>query len=825
MIDKGQNWNCSIIEKKYILEIQLGFPNMSLNNFNTTKSLPHHNQSFQTIVDYISKFIKEFSKICKYNETLTPLIIKKFDIFSALGEIKNINNINNQIKKLATYLLCNQITFYHIYHTKTENHALQDLSSIKSFENLREFFKTMFNLNYDIIYGIDIVDHIINKDITFNKIINLITTIKEIEIELFTQDLLGRFFQDLIPHEVRKILAAFYTNPIAADLLSSLCIIRSEDSVFDPACGSGTLLLSAYNRKKALILDKKDLENKNQMHKRFIQSEITGIDIMPFASHISSINLTSQNFESQIDIIRIATMDSLTLPTLIQENKIKIHEKTNSIFNQTRLSVNEGKKSFTLDSVDCVIMNPPFTDRVKMPFDMRKNLNNNSILGQICGHKVNLWGYFMALADLFVKSGGKIGAVIPISFVRGKATEKIRKYILENYYIEYIIKPVSDVAFSESSNFRDIILILIKQKPSKNNLTKVIFLTEPIKNLSQNKILQVTNKSNPYSIIREVSCNELLKNSDNLMKFLMPEEIDSLLQLTINKSNLITLNTNNFDIGLTFRPRGVGNGVFITRKLSNSRIKNALAIIKFEDNDSITIQVKGNDDIFKLSKKFLGVSFRTTTGITSMEIDKNNLDYIIIRKNDVYHKFLLKYTKKIPKPFPWNKHLNSNILKSVCFLVFPRKLRMDSKNTHHIAFLSEERIKGAGPSLYCYYSSNLEEMKILCLFFNSIISMFQIILLKSETLGAGWFELMKSDWSLFRILDFKKLPTNERLILITCFDEVKKLKFPSIKDQLKDEFHGRIKIDTIILRIMGLNEKETKELIPKMYKLLLKELA
>jgi len=571
-------------------------------------------------------------------------------------------------------------------------------------------------------------------------------------------------------------------------------------------------------------LDKNISENSFSMHKKFLQEDITGIDIMPFASHISSINLTSQNFESQTDSIRIATMDSLTLPTLIKEKTNKIRDKEISIKDTTKLSVNEVNFSFTMDPVDCIIMNPPYTDRIKMPSEMRENLNNNTILGQICGHKVNLWGYFIALADLFVKDGGKIGAVIPISFVRGKATEKIRKFILNNYYIEYIIKPVSDVAFSESANFRDIILIAIKKKPSKTSLTKVILLTEPIKNLTRKKLIKVTNKSNPYSIIREVSYSELLGNSNNLMRFLMPEEIDSLLQTTLTKKCSITLDTNSFDIGLAFRPKGIGDGVFITRNFSDARIKNAFAVIESEDSELINVQVKRNKDVFELSKKFIGKSLRTTTGIKSMEVDQKKLDYMIICKNEKYHNFLAKYTKKIPKPFPWNKHLKSNILKSECYLVFPRKLRMDSKNTYHVAFLSEDNIKGAGPSLYCYYSSNVDELKILCVFFNSIISMFQIILLKSETLGAGWFELMKSDWSLFKILDFKSLNAYERSTILTCYNEVKKLTFPSIKIQLKEKFHGRIKIDKAILHIMGLNDIEIQKLILKMYKLLLKEL-
>ena len=52
-------------------------------------------------------------------------------------------------------------------------------------------------------------------------------------------------------------------------------------------------------------------------------------------------------------------------------------------------------------------------------------------LTEKCGSQINLWGYFLALADDLIKDGGKIGAVIPINIARGKATEKIRNYIIK----------------------------------------------------------------------------------------------------------------------------------------------------------------------------------------------------------------------------------------------------------------------------------------------------------------------------------------------------------------------------------------------------------
>jgi hypothetical protein len=59
-------------------------------------------------------------------------------------------------------------------------------------------------------------------------------------------------FHELMPPHIRKLLAAFYTRPQAAELLARLTINDSNAITLDPACGSGTILTSPYRQKKRL---------------------------------------------------------------------------------------------------------------------------------------------------------------------------------------------------------------------------------------------------------------------------------------------------------------------------------------------------------------------------------------------------------------------------------------------------------------------------------------------------------------------------------------------------------------------------------------------
>jgi len=89
-------------------------------------------------------------------------------------------------------------------------------------------------------------------------------------------------------------------------------------------------------------------------------------------------------------------------------------------------------------------MNPPFT---KIEHGIREFVNMERF-SDITGNEVGLWGHFMALAYEMLEENGVLGAVIPIQFLRGRESERIRRYILERMVPLYVVKPVLNYAFS-----------------------------------------------------------------------------------------------------------------------------------------------------------------------------------------------------------------------------------------------------------------------------------------------------------------------------------------------------------------------------------------
>lgn len=241
---------------------------------------------FNTIVTLIGNYVKDLNSVIYQikTEELVAEVVDKLDLFSSIGEIKDKETAKKQVMNLASYLLFNQLLFYHIYKKKTNSSNLSELREINEVRDLQCYFDSITDIDYESIYRTNILGHIPQKPVVIETLNEVIKAIRLLRAEHITHDLAGRFFHDLIPFEVRKVLAAFYTHPVAAELLAGLTIDSWDETVIDPACGSGTLLVSSYKKKIELYKKLYGFKDLDKIHKKFIEEDITGIDIIPFAA-------------------------------------------------------------------------------------------------------------------------------------------------------------------------------------------------------------------------------------------------------------------------------------------------------------------------------------------------------------------------------------------------------------------------------------------------------------------------------------------------------------------------------------------------------------
>lgn len=328
---------------------------------------------------------------------------------------------------------------------------------------LKDDYQAIFDFDVASLFPIDATEYI--RDMV--KIIN------ELQPEHFTRDLLGNIFHSLIPLEVRKPVAAYYTNPIAARLLAKLAVETPDDKVADFACGSGTLLMAAYDRKAELLGRPVD----EYIHRQFVEQDITGTDIMPFAAHMAVVQLALRNPGYITDKVRIAVYDSTalernthvrSLQRIMPRGQAQIddwseEQAENRKINAGAVSSAGVGRGFEVRPVDVVIMNPPFTRKQLLKKDFRTILTTAfKDYADYATKEMNFSLYFILLADRFLVDGGRMAMVLPATVLRQLSAEGVRRLLSRHYTIEYIIQSGYRLAFSESTSFREILLVARK---------------------------------------------------------------------------------------------------------------------------------------------------------------------------------------------------------------------------------------------------------------------------------------------------------------------------------------------------------------------------
>jgi hypothetical protein len=320
-------------------------------------------------------------------------------------------------------------------------------------------------------------------------------------------DVLAFIYQRLLSETYRKAYATYYTKLPAAYLLANLAIESEKDKVIDPACGTGSLLVSAFFvRKRAALRPGRisdllferikepilDHVNKNLLH------DIYGLDALETAVSLSSGSLTLASLaipRSRLKLLsapvgpeKSGSLDLLRMST-IKSNHYGITLKTRA---------NERYEKVE-NSFDAVIMNPPFTRSDRIPTLIgdraRQDLNSLSLMfGRTRIANLFVAGLakpFLILAHRLCKNKGRIAAVLPNSILSRDAWSDIRKGITGSYIIEYVVISYATGTpnFSSDTQFREILLVLRKGTKERSKAkTRIVNLFTQIDEMKLHEI-------------------------------------------------------------------------------------------------------------------------------------------------------------------------------------------------------------------------------------------------------------------------------------------------------------------------------------------------
>ena len=363
----------------------------------------------------------------------------------------------------------------------------------------------ILEINYWPIFSIarDLVEELPIKAVppVMNRIAESISDLAQLGATTY-HDLTGRMFQTLITD--RKFLATFYTLPESACLLAELAVERLDVDwsdraaveglrIADFACGTGALLSAAqravYRRYRRAGGDDKVL------HRALMEHVLTGLDIMPAATHLTCSMLSSSHpslayGESLVHTMPYGIDGGRThigaLDLLGFDHSYSLFATGESMGGTESDSRTEHSVTIKDKSCDLVIMNPPFTrptnheaSHADIPVPSFAGFNTSHDEQQAMSRKLKkaaaafssghagLASNFMDLGHRKLKDGGVLALVIPFTFVRGKSWKRAREALQAHYgdiHVTSIAATGSTArAFSADTGIADCLVVATKR--------------------------------------------------------------------------------------------------------------------------------------------------------------------------------------------------------------------------------------------------------------------------------------------------------------------------------------------------------------------------
>ncbi|MHC1595546.1 MAG: Eco57I restriction-modification methylase domain-containing protein, partial [Candidatus Syntropharchaeales archaeon] len=317
----------------------------------------------------------------------------------------------------------------------------------------------------------------------------------------------------------RKESGIYYTPPYVVDYiirntLGELLKGKTPEEVekirvLDPACGSGSFLIKAFDYFK----DYYDAENErireerekrlreylrsggNQLkldemngleyaayrdvEKKILENNIFGVDLDRQAAEIASVNLMLKALKPKEKLPLILDENIRVGNSLISGSEEELREYFGESWEDKKPF--NWKEAFGEEGFDVVVGNPPYVNVANLSDDERDFLMGTY---QSAVKRLDIYIAFIERGVSLLKNGGKISFIIPYPFLNQNYSEKMRKMILDNCLIEEIVDLSAFKIFSDAT-VRNIIIILKKELDEAIRTENRIKITTQEKNPSQ----------------------------------------------------------------------------------------------------------------------------------------------------------------------------------------------------------------------------------------------------------------------------------------------------------------------------------------------------
>jgi methylase of polypeptide subunit release factors len=223
-------------------------------------------------------------------------------------------------------------------------------------------------------------------------------------------DIAGRIYEQLIPADERTAFGQFYTPVEIGRLLSRWAIRSPNDRVLDPASGTGSLTVHAYER-----LDELDSCSHRELLRR-----LTAVDINEVPLQLTALNLASRNGHEQTDDGVVYHSDFFDLDP------------------------------DDIGAFDATVANPPYVRQEALASDRAhfrdhlERFGRDSESAYADGEKEidgrsDLYCYFLTHVTSFLREGARLAWIVPTKWMTADYGPSLQEFLYDHYKVEAVV--------------------------------------------------------------------------------------------------------------------------------------------------------------------------------------------------------------------------------------------------------------------------------------------------------------------------------------------------------------------------------------------------
>ena len=367
---------------------------------------------------YESSTLKILESSSRKKENIIPeMVLAKFTFYNLIGKtIFYLTLCENLSGELSPVIL-------------DTNKSAKDL--------LNRYFDEAKKIDYQAIFRPYFTDSIEYSDLTDKAIYALLEVLTSFDFKVLPTEVIGHILENLVPDEEKQKFGQYFTNELLANLVAFPVVKTNKDVLFDPTCGTGTILSSFYEILQAFG---------TKEHEELLK-QIWGNDVSHFPAILSVINLYKQDVVATDNFPRVMRDDFFNLEVGEKVVFPDSHDHTKHI-------------EVSIPIFDGIASNFPFIQQEDIPneklsayfreqfqSEQQAFLKDNTFK---INERSDYFTYCIYNADRFLKPDGCLSAITSNAWLGKEYGFQFKKFLLDNFHIRYVVKSNAEHWFKES---------------------------------------------------------------------------------------------------------------------------------------------------------------------------------------------------------------------------------------------------------------------------------------------------------------------------------------------------------------------------------------